>query len=101
LVGGDVLVRVGGIGVLVGVFVSLGVLVGGAGVKVLVGGAGVKVLVGVGGIGVLDGVRVMVGVGVLVGVLVSLGVGVAVGGVKLRFTQSLTTHVWVAGSSGK
>ena len=47
---------------------------------------GVGVLVGVGSIGVL------VGVG---------GIGVGVGVPRAKLMQSLTTHVWVAGSSGK
>ena len=101
LVGGDVLVRVGGIGVLVGVFVSLGVLVI---VGVLVGGPGVKVLVGVGGIGVLDGVRVMVGVGVMVGVLVGgtgVLVGVGVGGCSGRVMHWLTEQVSPASGTSK
>ena len=73
---------------------SVGVLVG-------VGGTGVKVCVGVGPVGVLvggPGVGVTVGVG-SIGVLVGVRVGVGVS--RPSVMQSLTTHVWLNGSSGK
>lgn len=72
-----------GVGVTVGVGVGVGVAVGvGVGVTV---GVGVGVTVGVGvGVGVTVGVGVGVAVGVGVGVAVGVGVGVGVGRVILK-----------------